>query len=175
MEPLLPGFAEIQNRANQPRGDAGTGEHDDRPQGDDRLVSGVRGGLQHALPGAHRGRGGGLGAGVDQSGDRAQSEERAVRIQPGPDPGSGEEVGRCPGDLRALEGEQQSAPFDELEQEAQKRAQAPEQSMPDKRPTHFLKGTLTSVDCSRAPAAVLTVDTGAKSLKLRTADYKSLL
>ena len=69
----------------------------------------------------------------------------------------------------------QSSPFDELEQEAQKRAQAPEQSMPDKRPTHFLKGTLTSVDCSRAPAAVLTVDTGAKSLKLRTADYKSLL
>ncbi len=69
----------------------------------------------------------------------------------------------------------QSSPFDELEQEAQKRAQAPDPSGPDKRPTQFVKGTLTSVDCSRAPAAVLTVNTGSKSLKLRTADYKSLL
>jgi tetratricopeptide (TPR) repeat protein len=69
----------------------------------------------------------------------------------------------------------QSSPFDELEQEAQKRAQAPDQSGPDKRPTQFVKGTLTSVDCSRAPAAVLTVNTGSKSLKLRTPDYKSLL
>lgn len=69
----------------------------------------------------------------------------------------------------------QSSPFDELEQEAQKRAQAPDQSGPDKRPTQFVRGTLTSVDCSRAPAAVLTVNTGSKSLKLRTPDYKSLL
>jgi len=69
----------------------------------------------------------------------------------------------------------QSSPFDELEQEAQKRAQAPDPSGPDKRPTQFVKGTLTSVDCSRAPAAVLTVNTASKSLKLRTADYKSLL
>jgi tetratricopeptide (TPR) repeat protein len=69
----------------------------------------------------------------------------------------------------------QSSPFDELEQEAQKRAQAPDQSGPDKRPTQFVKGTLTSVDCSRAPAAMLTVNTGSKALKLRTPDYKSLL
>ena len=69
----------------------------------------------------------------------------------------------------------QSSPFDELEQEAQKRAQAPDQSGPDKRPTQYVRGTLTSVDCSRAPAAVLTVNTGSKSLKLRTPDYKSLL
>jgi tetratricopeptide (TPR) repeat protein len=69
----------------------------------------------------------------------------------------------------------QSSPFDELEQEAQKRAQIPEQSVPDKRPTHFAKGILLSVDCSRAPAAVLTVSTDTKALKLRTADYKSLL
>jgi tetratricopeptide (TPR) repeat protein len=69
----------------------------------------------------------------------------------------------------------QSSPFDELEQEAQKRAQAPDQSGPDKRPTQYVRGTLTSVDCSRAPAAVLTVNTGSKSLKLHTPDYKSLL
>jgi tetratricopeptide (TPR) repeat protein len=69
----------------------------------------------------------------------------------------------------------QSSPFDELEQEAQKRAQASDQSGPDKRPTKFVKGTLTSVDCSRSPAAILTVNTGTRSLRLRTSDYKSLL
>ena len=69
----------------------------------------------------------------------------------------------------------QSSPFDELEQEAQKRAQASDQSGPDKRPTQFVKGTLTSVDCSRAPAAVVSVNTGSRSLKLRTPDFKSLL
>ncbi len=69
----------------------------------------------------------------------------------------------------------QTSPFDELEQEAQKRAQMPDPSAPDKRPTQFAKGTLTSVDCSRAPSAVVTVNTGSRSLKLRTSDYKSLL
>jgi tetratricopeptide (TPR) repeat protein len=69
----------------------------------------------------------------------------------------------------------QSSPFDELEEEAQKRAQAPaEPTEPDKRPTSFLKGTLISVDCSRTPSAVLTVNNGVKSLRLRTANYKSL-
>jgi len=69
----------------------------------------------------------------------------------------------------------QSSPFDELEQEAQKRAQVQETSGPDQRPTQFVKGTLTSVDCSRAPQAILTVNTGTRSLKLRASDYKSLL
>jgi len=69
----------------------------------------------------------------------------------------------------------QSSPFDELEEEAQKRAQAPvEPTEPDKRPTSFLKGTLISVDCSHTPAAVLTVNNGVRSLRLRTANYKSL-
>jgi hypothetical protein len=31
------------------------------------------------------------------------------------------------------------------------------------------------VDCSQSPAAVLTVSSGSAVLKLRTADYKSLL
>jgi hypothetical protein len=47
--------------------------------------------------------------------------------------------------------------------------------VPDKRPTQFAKGTLLSVDCSRAPAAILLVNTGSRSMKLRAADYKSLL
>jgi tetratricopeptide (TPR) repeat protein len=71
---------------------------------------------------------------------------------------------------------EQTSPFDELEQEAQKRAHAPqEETEPDKRPTQFAKGVLLSVDCSHTPSAVLLVSTGAKSLKLRTADYKTLL
>jgi hypothetical protein len=69
----------------------------------------------------------------------------------------------------------QSSPFDELEEEAQKRAQAPpEPTEPDRRPTSFLKGTLISVDCSHTPAAVLTVNNGVRSLRLRTANYKLL-
>lgn len=69
----------------------------------------------------------------------------------------------------------QASPFDELDQEAQKRAQKPEATVFDKRPTQFAKGTLVSVDCSRAPVALLTVNTGVRFMKLRTADYKSLL
>ena len=46
---------------------------------------------------------------------------------------------------------------------------------PDTRPVKFLKGTLISVDCSKTPAAVLTVSSAGTTLKLRTADYKSLL
>jgi tetratricopeptide (TPR) repeat protein len=69
----------------------------------------------------------------------------------------------------------QASPFDELEQEAQKRAQAPDQTSLDKRPTVFSKGILTSVDCSKAPGATLTVNTGTRSVKLHTGDYKALL
>lgn len=44
----------------------------------------------------------------------------------------------------------------------------------DRRPIQYAKGKLISVDCSQAPAAILTVAVGTKSLKLRTPDYKSL-
>jgi tetratricopeptide (TPR) repeat protein len=44
----------------------------------------------------------------------------------------------------------------------------------DKRPIHYLKGKLISVDCSQPPVAVVTFSSGAKTLKLKTADYKSL-
>jgi tetratricopeptide (TPR) repeat protein len=73
----------------------------------------------------------------------------------------------------------QSSPFDELTQEAQRRSQTQTQVQQDialdKRPTQYLRGRLLSVDCSQAPAAVLRVETGSKTLQLRTADYKSLL
>ena len=44
----------------------------------------------------------------------------------------------------------------------------------DKRPIHYLKGKLLSVDCSQPPTAVLIFSAGVKTLKLKTADYKSL-
>ena len=73
----------------------------------------------------------------------------------------------------------QKSPFDVLEEDAAKRAaadKAAQTSGPeDKRPPKFLKGRLVDVDCSQAPAAILTVATGSAELKLRAADYKSLL
>ena len=58
-------------------------------------------------------------------------------------------------------------------------AEAPTQVPPapqiDKRPIQFLKGKLLSVDCSQAPAAVVRVATGAKTMSFRAADYKSLM
>ena len=52
--------------------------------------------------------------------------------------------------------------------------QPPTPAQPDKRAIQFLKGKLVSVDCSQAPSAILTVSAGAKVLKLRAQDYKSL-
>jgi hypothetical protein len=73
----------------------------------------------------------------------------------------------------------QKSPFDVLDEDAAKR-EAAENSSPsgepgDRRPTKFFKGRLVAVDCSQAPAAVLTITTGSATLKLRAADYKSLL
>jgi hypothetical protein len=53
--------------------------------------------------------------------------------------------------------------------------QVPAPPQPDKRPIQFLKGKIVSVDCSHAPSAILTVSGGAKMLKLRTDNYKSLM
>jgi hypothetical protein len=73
----------------------------------------------------------------------------------------------------------QKSPFDVLEQDAAKRAaaeQAGQSGGPaDKRAAKFVRGRLVSVDCSQSPSAVLTVSSGSTVLKLRTADYKSLL
>jgi hypothetical protein len=73
----------------------------------------------------------------------------------------------------------QKSPFDVLEQDAAKRAaaetSAPSGAADDKRPTKFFKGRLVAVDCSQAPAAILTVTAESATLKLRATDYKSLL
>jgi hypothetical protein len=73
----------------------------------------------------------------------------------------------------------QSSPFDVLEQDAAKRtadAKAAQSSgKSDTRPSKYFQGRLVDVDCSQSPAAILTVSSGTVVLKLRTADYKSLL
>jgi hypothetical protein len=73
----------------------------------------------------------------------------------------------------------QKSPFDVLEEDAAKRADAEKAAQTtgpeDKRTPKFLKGRLVDVDCSEAPAAILTVTSGSTVLKLRAADYKSLL
>jgi len=74
--------------------------------------------------------------------------------------------------------EQQKSPFDALDEEAAKReaGQSGDQpGNPDTRTTKFVKGRLVTVDCSNAPAAVLTVHSQSGTLKLRAADYKNLL
>ena len=74
--------------------------------------------------------------------------------------------------------EAQKSPFDVLEQDAAKRAAAenpPTGTTADTRVTKFVKGRLVAVDCSQSPSAVLTVRSDAGTLKLRAADYKSLL
>ena len=53
--------------------------------------------------------------------------------------------------------------------------EAPPEPQFDRRKTEYLKGKLIAVDCSQAPAAVLTIDSAGKKLKLRTDDYKSLV
>jgi hypothetical protein len=72
----------------------------------------------------------------------------------------------------------QKSPFDVLEEDAAKRAaaqKAQSAGTADTRPAKFLQGRLVGVDCSQSPAAVLTVSSDGTVLKLRTADYKSLL
>jgi hypothetical protein len=73
----------------------------------------------------------------------------------------------------------QKSPFDVLEEDAAKREAAEKVSQSsgkeDTRPTKFIKGRLVDVDCSQSPAAILTVSAGGAELKLRAADYKSLL
>ncbi|SPF31658.1 exported hypothetical protein [Candidatus Sulfotelmatobacter kueseliae] len=73
----------------------------------------------------------------------------------------------------------QKTPFDVLDEDAARRAAQEKAAQSggagDRRPTKFLKGRLVAVDCSTAPAAILTVTAEGIALKLRVADYKSLL
>jgi len=73
----------------------------------------------------------------------------------------------------------QKSPFDVLEEDAAKRDAAENSGSSDEgedqRPTKFFRGRLVAVDCSHAPAAILTVTAENATLKLRAPDYKSLL
>ena len=72
----------------------------------------------------------------------------------------------------------QKSPFDVLEEDAAKRAaaeKAAQSSGADTRPTTFVKGRLLDVDCSQSPAAILSVNVDGLELKLRAANYKSLV
>jgi Flp pilus assembly protein TadD len=51
---------------------------------------------------------------------------------------------------------------------------APAELKPDQRKVQFLKAKLLKVDCTHTPEAVLVVTAGTKTLKLRTANFKSL-
>ncbi|MBO0911099.1 MAG: hypothetical protein J2P13_04850 [Acidobacteria bacterium] len=63
---------------------------------------------------------------------------------------------------------------EEDDQTASNRKPAEAEPAIDKRAVKFLKATLVSVDCSKPPAAMLSVAQGNRLLKLRTPDYKSL-
>jgi tetratricopeptide (TPR) repeat protein len=66
------------------------------------------------------------------------------------------------------------APQPEQQASDENAEEAPAEPQIDRRPVQYLKGNLRAVDCSQTPAAVLTISSGAKTIKLRTADYKSL-
>jgi tetratricopeptide (TPR) repeat protein len=64
------------------------------------------------------------------------------------------------------------------QEEDSARADAPSISTepePDHRKVQYLKGKLVAVDCSQPPLATLHVAAGAKTMKLRTENYKTLL
>jgi len=63
---------------------------------------------------------------------------------------------------------------EEDDQTASNRKPAEAEPSIDKRAVQFLKATIVSVDCSKAPAAMVSVAEGNRVLKLRTPDYKSL-
>jgi tetratricopeptide (TPR) repeat protein len=73
----------------------------------------------------------------------------------------------------------QKSPFDVLEEDAAKRAEAekasPSATSQDKRSTKFVHGRLLAIDCSNAPAAILTVTAAGDTLKLHASDYRSLV
>jgi hypothetical protein len=73
----------------------------------------------------------------------------------------------------------QKSPFDVLEQDEAKREAAENTtgSAPQdpRHATKFVKGRLVSVDCSKSPVAILTVNSGSGLLRLRTADFRSIL
>lgn len=52
--------------------------------------------------------------------------------------------------------------------------EAPAEPQIDRRKIEYLKGKVLSVDCSQPPVAVVTISSSGKTMKMRTADFKSL-
>jgi hypothetical protein len=71
----------------------------------------------------------------------------------------------------------QKSPFDVLEQDQAKRdaAASATEAVGEKGSTKFVKGRLVTVDCSKPPAAELTVKSDSGTLKLHASDFKSIL
>ncbi len=72
-----------------------------------------------------------------------------------------------------------SQPVATAQNKPEERQEAEDEQVPsepplDKRAIQYAKGTLVGIDCTQAPAAVLTISSAGKILKLRTPDYKSL-
>jgi tetratricopeptide (TPR) repeat protein len=80
---------------------------------------------------------------------------------------------RKPAEPQAKTDKQNPSPSEEVSEDRREQPLAP--PPPDKRSIQFLKGKLVAVDCAQAPSATLTVAAGAKLLKLRTENYKSLM
>jgi tetratricopeptide (TPR) repeat protein len=74
-------------------------------------------------------------------------------------------------------GERKTADSDEDEDADEKPSAKADNNQPDvdKRPVKFLKSKLVSVDCSQAPVAIVSLSEAGKTLRLRAADYKSLI
>jgi tetratricopeptide (TPR) repeat protein len=96
--------------------------------------------------------------------------------QPSPSPSSptaSSATSRKPAEPQARTGKQN--PQQDEESSEDRPEQPPAQSQPDRRAIQYVKGKLLAVDCAQAPSAVLTLSVGARVLKLRTENYKSLM
>ncbi len=73
--------------------------------------------------------------------------------------------------------QQAQAAAEEAAREAKDAAEnvRPVEAAPDKRPVVFAKGRIVSVDCSQEPAAVMTLATSNRTLKLHAADKSTVI
>jgi tetratricopeptide (TPR) repeat protein len=99
---------------------------------------------------------------LPQEASESSSEQNSSKTEPAGKPESRQKPGRA-------------NPEAGTDDNAESNTPAAATAKPDMRPVRFAKGKITNVDCSQAPAAVITVISGARKLKFRTTDYKSLL
>ncbi len=84
--------------------------------------------------------------------------------------------GVLPQDSATPNGQATPAPAENDEDANSRKAEAiPAEPVPDRRKVQFVRGKLLKVDCTQSPAAILTIRAGARTMRLRTDDYKSLL